>query len=172
MSAVPFIRKTKFSIRSKQEPKLCVYFKHTKGLKEGKSLFLSVQWRQLLQHCCKVLNLNTRLQAPQFRYLPTYFPDEHILTFVAINCTRNDVTTWLGVLCCCKVSSLMCLLHFSLHNSTWLLRLVQKTCQPAKSAVPEHSIATCHRMDFNGNSVSRHKTREPRCKGSNWNIRK
>lgn len=61
----------------------------------------------------------------------------------------------------------MCLLHFCLYNSTWLLTLVQNTCQTAKSAVPEHSTAKCHRMNFSGNSVLGHETREPRWKGSN-----
>jgi hypothetical protein len=58
--------------------------------------------RQLFQHWCNALNLNTRLQALQFRYLPTSFPEEHILTFVATYSTRNAVTKRLRVLCYCK----------------------------------------------------------------------
>jgi hypothetical protein len=54
----------------------------------------------------------------------------------------------------------MCLLHFCLHNSTWLLRLVRNACQPAKSAVPEHSTATCHRMDFSRDSELGRETHE------------
>jgi len=52
------------------------------------------------------------------------------------------------------------MLHFCLHNSTWLLRLVRNTCQPAKSAVPEHSTATCHHMDVSSDSVLERETRE------------
>jgi hypothetical protein len=116
--------------------------------------------RQLLQHWCNAFNLNTCLQALQFRYLPTYFPEEHILTLVALYCTRNAVTEWLRVCVTVNISSLMCMLHFCLHNSTCLLRLAQNTRQPAKSAVPEYS------MHCSGNSALAHETRHRTLKGA------